>query len=344
MTHAHEVLKKSFAIAEPSFVEASTSDLAEVFVDVSFLETAVAFLGDEQWLHQEQKPLDIETALFKNELLPLSYLQEVLVLSSKKDQQRMRQRSAHLQGRVLAEIKSRSNGDKKKFLIKALHKMSGLFGFETRLQYEKKSQGTHLGFSLYRTFDGLDAIFELNYEADLGMKQDMKMRERLYEGAGVGVQSGYSTVLTALANLSLKPGDRFIDLGSGYGRVGLVVGLMHPEVDFIGYEFVPHRVQIAQHTAQSLAMEEHVNFFTQDLSSKDFKIPEAEVYYLYDPFSAETYGHVLDQLTTLSREKKIIIVTKGNARGWLMDIVRQEGWISPQEFDGSNLCVFKSQA
>ncbi len=175
------------------------------------------------------------------------------------------------------------------------------------------------------------------------MKQDLQIKERLYEGAGVGVQSGYSTVLTALENLSLKPGDRFIDLGSGYGRVGLVVGLMHPEVNFVGYEYVPHRVKIAADSTERLSMEKHVHFLTQDLSLKEFQIPEAEIYYMYDPFSEDTYGHVLSQLIELAKHRKVMIVTKGNARGWLMDVVRQEGWGEPQEFDSGNLCLFVSR-
>lgn len=342
MTQAQEVLKKIFVLEEPLWMSESASALAEMYVDLAFLETALGFLQDEQWLRKEENSHEICESLFRKELNSLSYLRNLLSLSSKKNISLTQQKALRLQESLLEEMRQRSRAEQKIFLTTSLHKMSHLFLFEEALQDEKKIEGKHLGFSLYRTFDGLDKIFELNYEADIGMKQDLAMQERLYEGAGVGVQSGYSTVLTALSHLSLKSGDRFIDLGSGYGRVGLVVGLMHPEVDFTGYEFVPHRVQISNQSSARLMMSGHVHFHAQDLSLKDFKIPEAEVYYLYDPFNAETYGHVLSQLVALSRAKEIVVITKGNARGWLEDIARNEGWKQPQEFDGSNLCVFHS--
>lgn len=343
MTYTQKVLIDIFVQQEPDFSAVSSADMADVYVDVAFLETAMDFLRDEIWIHKNLSREKVIEELFSYELLSLHYLQPIIDISSKKSIQATHEKALSFQNLMLSAIISRTYSEQKIFLTKALHKMSGLFSFESELQAEKSLLGQHLGFSLYRTFDGLDKIFDLNYQADVGMKQDLQMKERLYEGAGVGVQSGYSTVLTALKNLSLKPGDRFIDLGSGYGRVGLVVGLMHPEVDFVGYEFVPHRVKIASDSTERLEMQKHVHFHTQDLSLKEFQIPEAEIYYMYDPFSEETYGHVLSQLIEFSKQRKVMIITKGNARGWLMDVVRKEGWITPQEFDSGNLCLFVSR-
>ncbi|KYG66981.1 hypothetical protein AZI86_08135 [Bdellovibrio bacteriovorus] len=332
-----------FADKIVDFKNASSTEMAHAFVDIAFLDTALTYLLDEQWLHKDQELAEIVTSLFARELASLDHLRSQLDLSSKKSIRAAQAEALKTQEDLLLFIKIRADQEQKIFLREALQKMSGLFSFETLLQNERKVKNEHLGFSLYRTFDGLDKIFDLDYEADIGMKQDLAVKERLYEGAGVGVQSGYSTVLTALKNLNLKAGDRFIDLGSGYGRVGLVVGLMHPEVDFIGYEYVPHRVDISKHTTERLEMTNHVHFQTQDLSLKEFHIPEAEIYYMYDPFSEETYGHVLSQLIKFSKYRKITIITKGNARGWLLDVVRKEGWLSPQEFDSGNLCLFTSR-
>ncbi|MNU03300.1 hypothetical protein D3C72_2472680 [compost metagenome] len=61
---------------------------------------------------------------------------------------------------------------------------------------------------------------------------------------------------------------------------------------------------------------------------------------MYDPFSEDTYGHVLSQLVEMSRHRKITIATKGNARGWLTETARREGWSEAEEFDSGNLCLF----
>lgn len=188
----------------------------------------------------------------------------------------------------------------------------------------------------------MDEVFDLNYSADMGMTTKIDEAERLFEGAGEGVQSGYSTVSAVLDRLNLNSGDRIIDLGSGYGRVGLIVGLLRPDLKFLGYEYVRHRVDISRATTKKFALEDHVRFLEQDLSLKSFRIPEAEVYYLYDPFSEDTYKYIVSQLVDLSRKRPVVIVTKGNARQWLIELACREGWQAAEEYDNGHLCIFRS--
>lgn len=332
------------------FAQNNSYELAEIFVDSAFLLSAVTFLRDEHWLSQKNKTLSEVSGLneflgsyFAKELSFISYLNATVSAVATVAQLKTVEKSAHqIEVCAILEMKKRSYGEQKRFAQHALQLMSQAFQLEAQSQSDKKLLGQHLGLSLYRTFDRLDELFVLNYQADVGMKTDLAGTERLYEGAGVGVQSGYSTVVTALNHLRLVQGDRFIDLGSGYGRVGLIVGLMCPDIEFVGYEFVPHRVDIANRATQNLGLEKNVEFFTQDLSLKNFVIPEAAVYYMYDPFSEETYKHVLDQLIVIGRKRPITIVTKGNARKWLADIVNCEGWRHVEEHDSGNLCFFRS--
>lgn len=326
----------------------TASELAEAYVHTAFLITSLQFLKDEHWLqahrdHSQKKSFaEFLSPFFSKELKSLDFLQQTLTEQKFSGFKNLVKVASWFEVRCLEMIKARDFIKQKEFSAKALSLMSQLFQLESRLQSEKKLQGLHLGLSLYRTFDRMDDLFNLNYAADIGMKTDLENTERLYEGAGVGVQSGYSTVLTALEKVQPSPGSRFIDLGSGYGRVGLVVGLLRPDLDFIGYEFVPHRVDIANVSTENLGLQDHVHFYVQDLSVLDFQIPEAEIYYLYDPFSEETYGHVLNQLVQISRTRAITIVTKGNARGWLQQVAQREGWSEPEQFDSGNLCLFRS--
>jgi hypothetical protein len=322
-------------------------ELANTFVDAAFFSNAMKFLTDENWLQRKnQHPTlsfkDFVGPFFAVELSPVQFFQAFLESSSLKEMKSLSDKALCFETAAIKLICNRSPVEQKIFATRALQLMSELFEFENQTQLNRKAQGLHVGLSMYRTFDSLDELFKLNYDADHGMKTNLENTERLYEGAGVGVQSGYSTVLTALRYLAPQQGARFIDLGSGYGRVGLVVGLLRPDIDFIGYEYVPHRVDISESSTKSFDLQEHVHFYTQDLSLKSFQIPEAEIYYMYDPFSEETYGHVLSQLVEMSRHRKITIVTKGNARGWMMETARREGWAEPEEFDSGNLCLFVS--
>jgi SAM-dependent methyltransferase len=321
-------------------------ELAELYVDVALLKTLLNFLKEQHWLEQKKAlpKLQFKTfvqSFFKNELGHIEYLHSFLENCSIESIKPLGQKSVYIENLTLEEVKKLPFNSQKIFATHVLTLMAKIFEFENQLQIQKKEQGLNVELSMYRTFDGLDYILNLNYKADLGMKTDPTHNERLYEGAGIGVQSGYSTVLTALNYLNPKQGARFIDLGSGYGRVGLIIGLLRPDIQFTGYEYVPHRVEIARSSSHNLELENHVHFLTQDLSLNEFQIPTAEIYYLYDPFSKETYSHVLSQLVKLSQVQKIFIATKGNARGWLLEVNEKEGWLPPKEFDGGNLCLFE---
>jgi hypothetical protein len=217
------------------------------------------------------------------------------------------------------------------------------FLLEEKKQNRAEPHEGHQGPQLYRTFDKLDVVLNLDYQLDRDMVIGHSAKERLYAGSGVGVQSGYSTILLALSEVNLKKAAKVIDLGSGYGRVGLVCSLLRPDIDFVGYEFVPHRVEIGNKASTFLGLEKSLSFKVQDLSLEDFKIPQADVYYLYDPFTKETYHHVLNQILSISKTRKISIVTKGNARGWLMEIAKKNSWPDAAYLDGGNLCVFRSE-
>ncbi len=334
----------------PRLEQMNSYEMAEIYVDSAFLFSAITFLRDERWLEQKKitQPnssslYDFLGSYFDHELAIISYLKSTVASVASVGELKGIERQAQFTERgTIAVMQKRSYLEQKIFAAHALELMSQVFRLESQLQADKKLLGQHLGLSLYRTFDRLDDLFALNYQADVGMKTDLTGTERLYEGAGVGVQSGYSTVVTALDHLGLAQGARFIDLGSGYGRVGLIVGLLRPDIEFVGYEFVPHRVHIANAATQNLGLQNKVEFFTQDLSLKSFVIPEAEAYYMYDPFSEETYSHVLNQLVAIARRRPIIIVTKGNARKWLVNVATLEGWGHIEEHDSGNLCFFRS--
>lgn len=326
----------------------NVSDLAQVYVDNAFLKVLLSFISDQYWLEkQANSGAHISFDLFVEPFLgvesgPLKFLHDYLRSSSIELTKSLIPTLGQIEHRILKSIIEQGNEAQKIFAVQTLTLISELYEFENVLQKERKQQGSYLALSLYRAYDGLDEVFKLNYLADKDMKLDLTCTERLYEGAGVGVQSGYSTLLTALRYLKPELGSRFIDLGSGYGRMGIVVGLLRPDIQFTGYEYVKHRVDISQATAERFELQSHVNFHSQDLAKKDFKIPDAEIYYLYDPFSKETYQHVLEQLVTISRRMPIKIATKGNARQWLLEIAREQNWSDPLEFDDTNLCLFSS--
>ncbi|WP_412469632.1 MULTISPECIES: hypothetical protein [unclassified Halobacteriovorax] len=327
------------------------TQLAGLYTNSALLVTIMDFLKDELWLKKQEDKRngqktsykDFISPLFEDELEAVSFLREFLVESGAEKIKEIKKRSMSIEAHVIESIIDKRGHEQKEFLIQSLNTMSTHFIKEEKDQEGRIQQMGHQGPNLYRTFDNLDDIFELNYQLDQEMTYDSTTKERLYQRAGVGVQSGYSTILLALEGIDASAGDTVVDLGSGYGRVGLVCSLLRPDLEFVGYEYVNHRVEVSNNACHNLGLDESLTFKVQDLSLKSFSIPKADIYYLYDPFSKETYDYVLNQILEISYEKKITIVTKGNANKWLMDIAKEQQWPSPIIIDEGNLCIFTNR-
>lgn len=321
----------------------SEKDMAGFFIDSIYLKSVIQFVIDNHWLQSQKSSSEIHfdrfiKAFLNVELEPLLFLHSFFLSSNIEGMHRALKVLDQTEKLLLNCIKSKSYEFQKVFLQISLQRMSELYELEHQMHLAPKKNEGSTTLSLYRSFDALDQVFELEYL--LNEATDVQQKERLYEGAGVGVQSSYATTLLALRYLNLHRGSRFIDLGSGYGRVGLVVGLMRPDIQFTGYEFVKERVDIANTASHNLHLEKHVHFVTQDLSSADFKIPPADTYYIFDSFTDESYATIMVQLEEITQQQKVTVVTKGNAKLWM----KSKYWSDPQEFNDGNLCFFRSRA
>jgi hypothetical protein len=324
-------------------------DLADFFIDIAFSLCSIKFLTEEFWLqNQEDTGSEISfreliSQSFQNELFPIHFLHSFFKTRSLKDFRGLNKLFLQLRADVIDEIKSRPLPEQKIFAKKSLDRIMEIYEFESLLIEEKARYCLHSSLDLYSAFDTLDLLFELNYDQDKFTTHQSQSSERLYEGSGVGVQTGYSSIFKTLKKLNPSKSSRFIDLGSGYGRLGFILGLLRPDIDFKGYEYIKHRVKASNRTCHKYGLESHVQFIAQDLAQKDFQIPIADFYYLYDPFTEETYHHVLKQLVDISHSQNICIMTKGNAKIWVHNIAHIESWPGPVELEGGNICLFFSR-
>ena len=133
--------------------------------------------------------------------------------------------------------------------------------------------------------------------------------------ASDGFSSAYRNIKAILKASEMKDGDRFVDIGSSYGRVGCVVGANFPNTRFIGYEIVPERLAEAERIAETLELH-NVSYFLEDVSADEFRMPEADWYFLYDSLNTDTLNYILEKMhTTLkNREARIIAKYTGNLR------------------------------
>jgi precorrin-6B methylase 2 len=197
--------------------------------------------------------------------------------------------------------------------------------------------------ALFRAFDGLDEVLEIDYRETKSMMPEGMSNERLYESGGVGVQTSYSTIMKVLERLQLNERAHLIDLGSGFGRVGLTTGLWREDLRFSGYEFVGHRVTSSNISAKRAGIESRVQFMQQDLSEANFQIPVADAYYLYDPFSVTTYAQVFARLSQVRIGQKTVVIAKDGARESFQQSMSSAEWWAPEILDEGSIYLFRSK-
>ena len=310
--------------------------LGSLFVQSLFLRSVLKPLIDEEWLRQQQghsEARERRTVQLHNELRSLAFVSEELVNADSPALKKCVSQMNSFIGRLISVIRTEPQNRFRETLIAAMKLI------DVRARELDRFPTNVFSQAMYRAFDEMDEVLGIRYELDLKMPSDPGQRERLYEGAGIGVQTSYSSILLALDRACVKPGARVLDLGSGYGRVGFVLGLLRPDLFFTGYEYVDHRVQDSRAVCQRLGLHQ-IEFETRDLSV--FELPRGDVYYLYDPFSRDTYATILNQLIEIGSQQSVTIITKGRANTWVRDALNDRGWLIDDTCDSGTVCLFKS--
>ncbi len=124
------------------------------------------------------------------------------------------------------------------------------------------------------------------------------------------LQTPYSEIIRILQLLKIKPYQHIIDLGAAYGRMGVVIGGLYIKNQFTGYEYVRARVDEGNRIYKDLGFN-RVQLQTQDLFAKDFELPEADVYFIYDYGQVEHIDHTLKQIEQVAYKRPVKIVVRG---------------------------------
>jgi hypothetical protein len=120
----------------------------------------------------------------------------------------------------------------------------------------------------------------------------------------------YTEIRTILSLLKPKQGSTIVDLGSGYGRMGFVIGRHYPKIKFIGYEYAGERVKESKKCLNRLRYP-LVKFRHADLSSLEFRPITADYYFIYDYGTQEAIKKTLGDLKKTAQEKSITVVARG---------------------------------
>ncbi len=142
---------------------------------------------------------------------------------------------------------------------------------------------------------------------------------------------------------SIEPRN-WVDLGAGYGRMGLVLHERRPCDDFVGIEYVSERVDEAQrvYAVQGLDPATHQIRFA-NLTDEAFALPKGEIYFVYDFGDRESIETVLKKLRNLAHSQRFKVIARGGRvrdlihknHAWLCEVAR------PQHF--ANYSIYSTE-
>lgn len=124
------------------------------------------------------------------------------------------------------------------------------------------------------------------------------------------LQTPYEELKLACDYISPKVGETLVDLGSGYGRLGLLLEKFYPGVGFLGFELVPERVSEGNRIFQEFQCKT-AKLYEQDLTREDFIVPLARYYFLYDYGKVAHIRRTLDQLSEIANGYDFVIIARG---------------------------------
>lgn len=155
------------------------------------------------------------------------------------------------------------------------------------------------------------------------------------------LQTPYSDLFNALQLLTDYPIRRVVDIGAGYGRVGLVMSSLFPDSEFIGFEILKKREQEANRIFSSLGLN-NCKVYLENVLEEGFTLPKAEVYFIYDFSEITDISKILDQLKSRIHVEDFFLITKGDRMDQLLEVKYKPFWITNGILKIGDLKIYSS--
>lgn len=157
------------------------------------------------------------------------------------------------------------------------------------------------------------------------------------------LQTTYNEIYETLDLLSQRKINKIVDIGCGYGRVGVVMSSIFPNSSFIGYEILKKRADEGNRVFEKLGLDQ-CRISHQNVLDQDFRLPDAEVYFIYDFSEREDIRIMLDQLSKKLDHKRFYLITKGERVDSLLTKQYQEFWKTKGFIKSGDLKIYCSHS
>jgi len=208
---------------------------------------------------------------------------------------------------------SRRHRDRELASLREAIRDGGLRGSALLAQIERREEARRDGW--VEALLGIDAPIERAAIAD---------RELIaYQPSGVGA------VLALIRDVPIGAGDVFVDIGSGLGKVTMLVHLL-TGARALGLERDAALVARARERAKAFGLAGGVSYAHGDARDA---VPEGSVYFMYAPVTGSALERVMARLDTATRGRAVAVCTLG------LDLARFR-WLSERASDDLFVSVY----
>lgn len=154
---------------------------------------------------------------------------------------------------------------------------------------------------------------------------NLQVDRQLWFGLDVqSLQTPYSELREMFNYLNPQNHELWVDLGAAYGRMGVVLGVLSPKTQFIGFEMVKERVDEGNRIFAQLGLSKK-SLIHEDVASERFTLPDADLYFLYDFGSKKDVYLLLEKLKKCSQKKSLRVIARGRGiKNW---IYQENPWL-----------------
>ncbi len=156
------------------------------------------------------------------------------------------------------------------------------------------------------------------------------------------LQTPYNDIYDALSLLSEFEVTKVVDIGAGYGRVGLVMNSIFPDARFIGYEILKQRELEANRVFEKLNLL-NCEVIRENVLEQGFRLPSAEVYFIYDFSDLNDLTEILDVLESRIEEDSFFLIVKGDMINYLMTKKYKKFWRKNGFINTGELKIYSSK-
>jgi SAM-dependent methyltransferase len=138
---------------------------------------------------------------------------------------------------------------------------------------------------------------------------------------------GVDEVLAMVRDVPVRSSDDFVDLGSGIGRVAILVHLLS-NAHASGIEIQEALVRNARIRCAQLGLNE-IQFVHANVADMDL---DGSIFFLYAPFNGEMLASVLRRIETVAQRKAIVVCTVG--------LELHAPWLIPRSASSVTLSIY----